>query len=56
MGFRRVEAVGKRHRIIYRVERAEVAVAIVLAGLWKAGDKRDLYAVAKKPLKQGLLR
>jgi mRNA interferase RelE/StbE len=42
MGFRRVEAVGKRYRIIYRVERAEVAVAIVLAGLRKAGDKRDV--------------
>ena len=56
MGFRRVEAVGKRYRIIYRVERAEVAVAIVLAGLRKAGDKRDVYALAKKLLKQGLLR
>jgi mRNA interferase RelE/StbE len=56
MGFCRVEAVGKRYRIIYRVERAEGAVAIVLAGLRKAGDKRDVYALAKKLLKQGLLR
>jgi mRNA interferase RelE/StbE len=56
MGFRRVEAVGMRYRLIYRVERAEVAVAIVLAGLRKAGDKRDVYALAKKLLKQGLLR
>jgi mRNA interferase RelE/StbE len=56
MGFRRVEAVGKRYRIIYRVERSEVSVAIVLAGLRKAGDKRDVYALAKKLLKQGLLR
>lgn len=56
MGFRRVEAVGKRYRIIYRVDRAEAAVAVVLAGLRKAGDKRDVYALAKKLLKQGLLR
>ncbi len=55
-GFRRVAAVGKRYRIIYWVERDEIVVAVVLVGLRKDGDKRDVYALARKILKQGLLR
>jgi mRNA interferase RelE/StbE len=53
-GFRRVEAVGKRYRIIYKAEREQVV--ILLAGIRKDGDKHDVYALAKKLMKQGLLR
>ena len=55
-GFRSVRVVGKRYRIVYRVERREVVVAVVAVGLRKDGDKHDVYALAKKLLKQGLLR
>ena len=55
-GFRTVRAVGQRCRIVYRVERREVVVVIVAVGKRKAGDKGDIYELAKKLLKQGLLR
>ena len=55
-GFRTVRAVGQRYRIVYRVERREVIVVIVAVGKRKAGDKGDIYELAKKLLKQRLLR
>ena len=55
-GFRTVRAVGQRYRIVYRVERREVVVVIVAVGKRKSGDKGDIYELAKKLLKQGLLR
>jgi len=55
-GFRSVRAVGQRYRIVYRVERREVIVSIVAVGKRKGGDKRDIYALAKKLLRLGLLR
>ena len=55
-GFRTVRAVGQRYRIVYRLERREVVVVIVAVGKRKAGDKGDIYELAKKLLKQRLLR
>jgi mRNA interferase RelE/StbE len=55
-GFRSVRAVGQRYRVIYRVARREVVVTIVAAGLRKHGARSDIYELAKKLLKQGLLR
>lgn len=54
-GSRSVRAVGQRHRIIYRVERKEVIVLIVAVGRRKASDQGDIYALARKLLRQGLL-
>jgi mRNA interferase RelE/StbE len=54
-GCRSVKAVGKRYRILYQVERDQIVVYIVLVGLRKDGDKRDVYALAKKLMRQGLL-
>ena len=55
-GFRSVRAVGQRYRIVYRVERREVVVLIVAVGRRRAGDKSDIYELARKLLRQGLLR
>jgi len=55
-GFRSIRAVGQRYRIIYRVQRQEIVVIVVTVGLRKEGDKRDVYALARKLLKQGLLK
>lgn len=55
-GFRSVRAVGQRHRILYRVDRKEVAVLIVALGRRQAGVSGDIYELARKLLKQGLLR
>lgn len=55
-GFRSLRAAGQKYRIIYRVERQEVIVVIVAVGRRKHGDARDVYALARKLLRQGLLR
>ena len=55
-GFRSVRAVGQRYRIVYRVERREVTILIVAVGRRRTGDKSDIYELARKLLRQGLLR
>lgn len=56
-GFRSVRAVGQRYRIIYyRVARREVVVIIVAVGRRKHGDTSDIYELARKLLRQRLLR
>lgn len=55
-GFRSFRAVGQKYRIVYRVERQDVIVMIVAVGRRKHGDTRDIYALARKLLRQGLLR
>jgi mRNA interferase RelE/StbE len=54
-GFRSVRAAGQRYRIIYRVERREIIVTIVAVGRRKAGDRADIYALARKLFRQRLL-
>ncbi|MGH7268040.1 MAG: type II toxin-antitoxin system RelE family toxin [Candidatus Rokuibacteriota bacterium] len=55
-GFRSVRAGGRRYRIVYRVDRGEVTILIVAVGRRRSGDKSDIYELAKKLLRQGLLR
>jgi len=54
-GYRSVRAVGQRYRIIYRVERSIVTVVVVAAGIRKAGSREDIYRVAEKLIRLGLL-
>ncbi|MFN7469670.1 MAG: type II toxin-antitoxin system RelE family toxin [Pseudanabaena sp.] len=54
-GFYSVRAVGQRYRIIYTIEQAQVIVMIVALGIRKDGSKQDVYALAKKLLRLGLL-
>jgi mRNA interferase RelE/StbE len=54
-GYRSVRAVGQRHRIIYRVERSEVVVMVVAMGIRKEGSREDVYRVAAKLIRLGLL-
>ncbi len=54
-GFRSLRAVGQKYRIVYRVQRQDVIVVVVAAGRRKHGDKADIYALARKLLKQGLI-
>ena len=54
-GFHSLRAAGQRYRILYKVERRQVTVYIVALGLRKQGDRGDIYALAKKLLRQGLL-
>lgn len=54
-GFRSVRVYHERYRILYRVERAAVVVMVVALGIRKEGDRQDIYALAQKLLRSGLL-
>jgi mRNA interferase RelE/StbE len=54
-GYRSVRAVGQRYRVIYRVERSAVVVVVVAAGIRKEGSREDVYRVAAKLIRLGLL-
>jgi len=54
-GLRSVRVVGQRYRILYRVERRQILVMVVVVGLRKEGDKKDVYALAKKLLRLGFI-
>jgi mRNA interferase RelE/StbE len=43
------------YRIIYRVVRSEVVVMVVAAGIRKEGSREDVYRVAAKLIRLGLL-
>ena len=55
IGYRSARAVGQRYRIIYRVERARVLVIILTLGLRKEGDRHDVYRLAQKLIRLGLI-
>lgn len=48
--FRSLRAAGQRYRIVYQVA-VQAGRVVVVIGIRKAGDKRDVYAVAAKRLK-----
>lgn len=54
-GYRSIRAANQRFRIIYRVDREAVEVLVVQVGLRKAGDRDDVYELAKRWLQRGLL-
>ena len=54
-GYRSIRAVGQRYRIIYRVDRLIVTVVVVAAGIRKEGSREDIYRVAAKLIRLGLL-
>ena len=54
-GYRSIRAVGQRYRIIYKIEKKKVIVMVVALGLRKEEDKKDIYALAKKLIRAGLI-
>jgi mRNA interferase RelE/StbE len=55
MGYRTIRAVAQRYRILYKLEKEQVIVVVVALGIRKAGDKKDVYELAKKLARLGLL-
>ena len=53
-GFRSIHVAG-RYRIIYKIDQNSNFVWIVTAGIRKEGDQKDVYRIAKRLLKLGLL-
>lgn len=54
-GYRSLRAVGPRYRIIYKVEQDRVIVSVIAIGIRKKGDKRDIYALAQRLVRLGLV-
>ncbi len=48
--YRVVRAAGQRYRIVYQVGMLEGVVTVVVIGIRRAGDKKDVYRVAGKRL------
>lgn len=55
IGYRSVRAVGQRYRVIYTIEEHIVTVFVVAVGIRKEGGRDDVYALARKLLRRGLL-
>ena len=49
-GFYSVRAVGQRYRVIYELQEVKDLVVVVVIGIRKEGDKRDVYRVARRRL------
>ncbi len=45
---RSIRAAGQRYRIVYQVGMLEGVVTVVVVGIRRAGDKKDVYRVAGK--------
>jgi mRNA interferase RelE/StbE len=54
VGFRSVHVAG-RYRVVYKVDNDSRTVWALAAGLRKEGDQKDIYKIAKKLLRLGLL-
>jgi len=54
-GFRSIRAAGQRYRIIYKVVDGKVEVYVASLGIRRSGDKKDVYAIAQKLFRAGLL-
>ncbi len=50
-----IRAVGQRYRIIYQVIREGERMLVVLVGIRREGDRDDIYAVAERLVRRGLL-
>lgn len=54
-GIRSLRAAGQRYRILYQVNGLEIVVLVVAVGTRREGAKDDIYSLAKKLFRAGLL-
>lgn len=54
-GYRSIRAVGQRYRILYKLRSGVVTVYVVAIGIRKEGSKADIYELARRLLRLGLL-
>jgi mRNA interferase RelE/StbE len=53
--FRSIRVYGGRYRVIYRIRKQDNEIHIHVVGIRREGDKNDVYSIAKKLFKAGLL-
>jgi mRNA interferase RelE/StbE len=54
-GYRSLRAAGQRYRTIYQLDNGAIIVYVVLIGLRKEGSKADIYELAQRLMRLGLL-
>ena len=54
-GFRSIRAVGQRYRVIYWIRDDQIVVVIIAIGIRRDRAKDDIYNLAKKLFRMGLL-
>lgn len=54
-GLRSLRAVGQRYRILYKINGLEIVVLVIAVGIRREGAKDDIYNLAKKLFRVGLL-
>jgi len=54
-GLLSLRAIGQRYRIIYKVVNEQVIVFVVAVGIRREGDRSDIYRIAERLLRSGLM-
>lgn len=54
-GFLSVRGAGQRYRIIYRIAQEKQRVVVYLVGIRKEGSHQDVYTLAQRLVRRGLL-
>ena len=54
-GYRSIRVAGQRYRIVFRVDWGEVRVIVVAAGIRREGGQRDIYRLAQRLVRRGLV-
>jgi mRNA interferase RelE/StbE len=54
-GFRDLRAAGQRYRVLYRVDESQRVVHVVAVGLRREGSRDDIYELARRLLRIGLI-
>ena len=53
--YRSVRAAGQRYRILYRIIEADLIVVVTFVGIRRQRDRRDVYRLAERLVRRGLL-
>jgi mRNA interferase RelE/StbE len=54
-GFLSLRTAGQRYRVIYKVDDGKKRILVYLVGIRKEGKRRDVYALAERLVKRGLI-
>jgi len=54
-GFRSLRVAGQRFRIVYRIEDKLVVVYVVAVGIRAEGSRKDIYSLAKRLVRLGIV-
>ncbi len=55
-GFKSTRAAGQRFRVVFRVDEKKESVIVYLVGMRKEGSRHDIYQLAERLVRRGLIR